>query len=144
MSVALTENGECNGRSHGLVYGYSWMVGLTGVIHPIIVRRRHDGNRTVSVVLEQFPGRLSGLGRILVCNMVRVNRVYNKYYLPSAFTLWPPELAIFFSLSLSLPFMLFHPKVGNCNQVPLAFFHFSCTINCFIDYYYYYYYYYHS
>lgn len=46
------------------------MVGLAGVIHLIILRRGHDGNGTVSVVLEQLLG-VSGLPRILVCNIVR-------------------------------------------------------------------------
>lgn len=75
MSVALTEYGKCNGGPHRPVYGYCRVAGFAGVIHPIIVRRRHDGNGTVSVVLEQFL-RLPGL-RLLVCNIVRANREIN-------------------------------------------------------------------
>lgn len=73
-SVALTENGKCDGGPHRPVYGYRRVAGLAGVIHPIIVRRGHDGNRTVSVVLEQFLGRLPGLGRLFIYNIVRANR----------------------------------------------------------------------
>lgn len=67
--VVLTENGEFNGGPHGPVYGYRRVVGLAGVIHLIIVRRGHDGNGTVSVVLEQLLARLPGLALILVCNI---------------------------------------------------------------------------
>lgn len=55
------------------------MVGLAGVVHLIIVRRGHDGNGTVRVVLEQLPGRLPGLGRLLVCNIVGAYRAMSTF-----------------------------------------------------------------
>lgn len=75
MSIVLTENRKRNSGPHRPIYRYCRVTGFAGVIHPIIVRRRHDGNGTVSVVLEQFL-RLSGF--LLVCNNVRAYREINS------------------------------------------------------------------